>query len=63
MCLIVASTAGNDETNTAKFYRLIKQELKSALSHVFFSVLSLGSEQALKAPNFIENKLTALGAK
>ena len=26
MCLIVASTAGNDETNTAKFYRLIKQE-------------------------------------
>ena len=82
VCLFVASTTGNDEKNTAKFYRLIKQGVeeehihvdhgdhhhhhyaqKTALSHVYFSILSLCNPQLQKAPNFIENRLTALGAK
>lgn len=76
LLVIVASSTGNGDMpdNGEKFFRMLRRksnllaenQKSEAMSHVFYTILGLGSTDYSKyqaVPRFIDKKLEALGAK
>lgn len=76
LLVFVVSSTGNGDMpeNGEKFYRMLRRksnllaegQKSEALSHVYYTILGLGSSDYSKyqaVPRYIDQKLTALGAK
>lgn len=73
VCLFICSSTGNGECpeNGLPFFRFLRRETaktgpRTLLSHVFFSVLGLGSSDYSKfqgAPRYLDERLKMLGAR